>query len=52
MLVCCHVVASNEVIMDEKDVLIVESVDELIACVCHAVSMAEMEWKVNRWWTP
>ena len=48
MLVCCHVAVSVEVVMDEQDVLIVESVDELLACVSHELSMAENEAEVKR----
>jgi len=37
--------------MAEELVLMMESSDELRACVSHAVSMAENRAKVKRWWT-
>ena len=40
-----------EVVMTQKLVLVMESSDELRACVSHAVSMAENGAKVKRWWT-
>ena len=40
-----------EVVVAEVRVLGRESVDELVACVSHAVSMAENRGKVKRWWT-
>jgi len=37
--------------MAEELILVIKSSDELVACVCHAVSMAENRGKVKRWWT-
>ena len=37
--------------MAQKLVFMMESSDELRACVSHAVSMAENRGKVKRWWT-
>ena len=37
-----------EVVVTQKLVLVMESSDEMVACVCHAVSMAENGAKVKR----
>jgi len=46
-----HVNIRIEVVMTQERILGGESGDELVACVSHAVSMAENRGKVKRWWT-
>ena len=51
MLGVGHVNIRIEVVMTQERILGGESGDELVACVSHAVSMAENRGKVKRWWT-